>query len=396
MITWSSIGQIEAPDSSSVLTDVTGWLADSGCTLQEGPYAGGVRHYYDWLAHRWGNLYNEITGYAVSLWVRLYGYTGLERYLHLAEQSAAYLRSIQVQNGPTRGAVPLGLDPETGQTIPECYTFDTAICVAGWADLCAATGNYEWQECIERGLSWLLTLQATEGLFRARVHLNGESLASELGFAGDGGCLHGKHTLALLRSNRLCPHPEWQQAAIKVADWVLGLQAEDGAFWANAERRYVFTHAHCYALEGLLFAAAELGREDYHRAAVRGARWLAQVQLPDGSLARFYKVRRPGRAWLERWNPVRALDATAQAVRIWRVLAEREEGDFREHADRAWAFLTAQQWQEHPDPAVRGAFPYQLRGRWKAPRIHTWVNQFALSAGWMSQPGQKGSVEDLF
>jgi hypothetical protein len=91
----------------------------------------------------------------------------------------------------------------------------------------------------------------------------------------------------------------------------------DGRRFRNvvqSDKTYV--HAHCYALEGLLGVCAnhdaaidEKRRRACASALAAGAKWLSDIQRPDGAVPAWHDRRRssgPGRA-----------DATAQAVVIW-------------------------------------------------------------------------------
>jgi hypothetical protein len=132
---------------------------------------------------------------------------------------------------------------------------------------------------------------------------------------------------ALLRAERLFgPLPGLGDAVAACASAALRAQDDDGRFRIHAASPLTYTHSHCYAVEGLLMAAAISGK---HRAeAAAGAAWLTTAQRPDGGLLAWHDGCAPG-------GPPRA-DATAQALRIW-VLAGRER--FAGPAARAWAFL---------------------------------------------------------
>jgi hypothetical protein len=101
------------------------------------------------------------------------------------------------------------------------------------------------------------------------------------------------------------------------------VQEPDGRFRAHALTTRTYVHSHCYAVEGLLMAAAG-SASGAHQAeltdrARAGASWLAAVQQASGGLAAWHDGRSAS-------GPVRA-DATAQALRIWTLVDPDVYGD---------------------------------------------------------------------
>ena len=97
----------------------------------------------------------------------------------------------------------------------------------------------------------------------------------------------------------------------------LALQDDDGRFRIHGASSQTYAHSHCYAVEGLLMMAdAGFGGHDDE---IRlGAEWLSTAQAPDGSV----------RAWHDgvRANGPERLDASAQAVRIFRIVDGEQFG----------------------------------------------------------------------
>lgn len=141
----------------------------------------------------------------------------------------------------------------------------------------------------------------------------------------------------------------------------------DGRFviYAGDARSYV--HATCYALEGLLLLqrVAPPPRRDELAALLRaGARWLADVQRPDGALHAWHN----GQVG---WGPAPA-DIVAQSVRLWAAL-DREA--FAAPIARGLTRLAALQ-------APEGGLRY-LPG---SSDINTWCTIFAAQAVLWSRP----------
>jgi rhamnogalacturonyl hydrolase YesR len=84
---------------------------------------------------------------------------------------------------------------------------------------------------------------------------------------------------------------EYRQRAVRMADWLLGLQLEGGAFpigplWPDWDRApLVFDTGQI--IHGLVRAFEETKRSQYADSAIRASRWLAEIQEGDGSWRRF-------------------------------------------------------------------------------------------------------------
>jgi hypothetical protein len=178
---------------------------------------------------------------------------------------------------------------------------------------------------------------------------------------------------------------------------VLGLQDARGGFHATPRARGVVTHAHCYAVEGLFYAAAVLETPRWADAALRGARWLLSKQHPDGWVAIAYDRRwwTLGRRALEVLRPVGVLDATAQAARLW-MIAAGSSGDaaFGSAARRACRFIEEQQCRDGRDPAALGGLPYSPGH----PMLLAWPAMFAAQALQAAAAGSdtRTLIDELF
>jgi hypothetical protein len=128
-----------------------------------------------------------------------------------------------------------------------------------------------------------------------------------------------------------------------------------GRFKVNHENPVTYTHAHCYALEGLL----ALAQPPFIRRVLReGAEWLAAVQRPEGGLC----------AWHDgaRAYGLQRADATAQAIRIWVAVDRRR---FAPQIDAALEFLMCVQ-------APEGGLYYEEGSH----DVNSWATIFAIQA----------------
>lgn len=80
----------------------------------------------------------------------------------------------------------------------------------------------------------------------------------------------------------------YRDSVEKLLAWLLRLQLNNGAFRARKGDNYIFHHAYCYALEGLLYAWHVLGDDKYLDTIVEGAAWLARTQHKSGGIPEKY------------------------------------------------------------------------------------------------------------
>lgn len=388
----------EVFDTAEMEKSLLSWLLDSGVCLQDPahPACGGVHAGYDVRSRRWLFVYCEITGYAVSLLCALHLATGENRYLDAAKVSARFLLRHQT---PATGSFPEGLQAADLAPMPRHYSFDAAMCIQGLLDLYAITRDIELFDASKAAGEWLLTMQDPSGFFLSNFDSE-TGLREHPGpyFHEDAGCLHAKHAIALLKLYSATKDCRYEHAARKVCDWVLSLQEEDGAFWANPTRSHVFAHAHCYATEGLLFACDQLGSSTYQAAVDRSCAWLEKAEDKRYGILGTQKIAlgfSPSEArashdvfgLFRRLHPRReiATDATVQAARLF--LYRRLRGDDDQGAEKATRILRAL----IPNVMYRGSLKNAQGGLYArfdislgwvraSPIIATWGILFAVQA----------------
>lgn len=345
----------EVFNSAEVGKSLLSWLLDSGVCLWDPahPACGGVHAGYDVRSRRWLFVYCEITGYAISMLCALHQATGEKSHLDAAKVSARFLLRHQTpaNGGPAAGSFPEGLQVADLTPMPRHYSFDAAMCIQGLLDLYAITRDIDLLDASKAAGDWLLTMQDPSGFFLSKFDSE-TGLREHPGpfFHEDAGCLHAKHAIALLKLYSATKDERYERAARKVCDWVLSLQEEDGAFWANPTRSHVFAHAHCYATEGLLFACDQLGSSTYQAVVDRSCAWLEKAADKRYGILGTQKIA-PGFSPSEarashdvfglfrRLHPRReiATDATVQAARLF--LYRYLRGDDDQGAEKATRIL---------------------------------------------------------
>jgi hypothetical protein len=320
------------------------WFLHSPIGVADGSYLAFYRSSYR------GPVYGEMTAYAISMACIWYRRSGDERFLERARRSAAYL--VKVAQPGVRG-------PSDGRA----YTFDTGIMASGLLDLYAITAEEYYLAEARRRLDWLRSL-TKNGSLPATVPEQAGSPLPQDAWSLRRSVHLAKVALPFLKGWRATRDERDRESARHLLTWALSCQSPEGRFYIDPSARASMTHAHCYATEALLhgvWAAPELGLS---ASLQRAAAWLAQAQNDDGSFYKWYGIDGPGGHILR----TKVSDATAQALRIWRVM-----GAHGDNAARAEAYLRS---VAAPDGGlanhVRRLGPIQ----WRQRRIYAWPTFF--------------------
>lgn len=393
-----------APSTASDSRPVERAIDDLDAFLHSSPILnrdGSVNSGYDWISRSYPFVYHEITGYAISVAVNCHAWWGRPRHRQIADDAVAYLEDLSRMARTGIGGIPHKRDPRTGRISHRYYAFDNAIILQGLAAYQAAYPSERVLSFLRNLAGWLVgDMQQEDGSFLGYLDESGGRLHTLHSFEADRGCLHAKHAIGLLRAAELTGDRRFSDSAVKVCDWVLGLQGADGLFWTNTLRNQVFTHAHCYAVEGLLFAHHATGDRRYLEAAARGADALAAIQRASGALPHTPRDRRPlrysFRSVLYRGTTT---DATSQAVKIWLALDLLGGSDrYRDRRDAACGWLRTQQApMDAGDERMRGGLYYHKRDFYFPRRLHrdmnTWPSQFAIGALMSQEAWRKGELD---
>jgi hypothetical protein len=318
-------------------------------------------------------VYPEITAYAVSVGCVWFRRTGDARYLERARRCAEFMIRLAQPGVP-------------GPEEERVYLFDTGILVSGLVDLFAVTSENRFREEAIKRLDWMLG------------HFDGHSFAathpesrSPSGLWQHRRSVHlGKLALPLLKVWRVTGNQAYRDGADALLDWALALQEPDGRFRIGQGERATMTHPHCYVSEALLYAAWALKNSTFHAAVMRAAAWLARVQNLDGSFYKWYPHKPHGSGihrLLSRVARTKVSDATAQSLRLWRLLGVHEL-----EAERAARYLLARE-------AADAGLPNHVRTlggiQWRQGRVYAWPTFFWHHALTI-QHGEGARAEEMF
>ena len=237
-------------------------------------------------------LYEESTGYLLTLLCFLYEKTGEPRFRCEAERCARALceRLANKKGCGKNGAV---------------YLFDTAICRRALGVFTQVFPN----ESIENKDRIIESLEkiATSLLHRRLACEPAENSDLPVHWSGT----FNIHMIKVLA--QLLPWNENDDFKADINDIVKTFIREcfkDGIFYLDDQKKEAYLHPHCYAVEGLLAIKDSLGM-NVSEVLDNCGRKLASLQLENGGLPSCWPTHNP---------PKLACDTTSQAVRIWQIL----------------------------------------------------------------------------
>ena len=329
--------------------------------ILSGPLAGGLRETFNIDRETYDFVYSETTGYLITYFVNRYRLSNNPADLERARLAAQF-----IIDHLDKGRIPFSYSLTEGIPDQRAFTFDNAICLGGLLDLYRIDPVVTYLAAAKTMAAWILAMVGDNHNFRAYEKLpTGEINHPGTNFADDGSCIHLKETISLFKMSTvdatLCPSSRAVNILNKNADF----QREDGGFTVDRNGSRVFSHAHCYATEGYLYGYLATKNDSYKKIVERAARYLTASQAKDGGIFQYDQT------------GIRASDATAQAVRIWRSLdLINDQQEFAPSIGKALTYLERmlagkQKWAVL---YTRGRF-----GR-RSPLAFTWVNMFTESA----------------
>ncbi len=281
-------------DFSNILERITNWILDSGIHSRH-VFRNADAFYESFHSgkKKYSFLYCEITGYAINFFLNLYKIKQEENFLNTAKKAGNFLVRFQAKEGNLRGAIPWNVN-EDGKAHHLYYSFDTGVCLNGLADLYMVTGEKQYLQSAVMAADWLIgQAQNDDGSYRAvfdRIQNVFNSFMLLKYWSGDRGCLHIKNIRGLIKTYKISRNEEYLKSIRKTMSWSKKMQDEDGSFPATQGKDFIFTHSHCYAIEGIISAFIFCNDTECRRQILAAADWLLKTQNRDGSFYDYYHL----------------------------------------------------------------------------------------------------------
>lgn len=354
------------------------WLSNSGVQSVE----GGFYACYDIETDDYPFLCPRITSYAIQLLSRLYGLDNKVIYLAKAVKAGDWLLNFQKNNGLFACKY---FDPsKTDQYTGPFYVFDAGLIACGLLDLYKVTSKNKYLKAALKTIDASLNLQKPNGLFTAGLCSNGH-LLDEHYWRQRSSCHHLKMILPLLKLYKLTDDKKYLDSARRLLRWGCTLQLPSGRFAVFAGSNDTYTHAHCYALEGLVVAYKFFGNTNLD-IALRinwGINWLLSEQNSDGSIWNYTG---------QHGNKVKDSKALSQALRL---LLLRKKGFTltekilaKEQIQKGFAFLGKMQCFDAKSKAQGGISYGELNGK-THKTICACATIFAIHAALLTELSKK-------
>jgi hypothetical protein len=255
-----SVGQRPVGSNEAHAKAAIDWIARA----QDATPNGGVSSTYNVLFMRWGASYPETTGYIIPSMFDYFHTTGDDQYKQRGLRMADWEVSVQMESGAFQSG-DLDVLPQ------KPAIFNTGQVLSGLTRAYIETKEHKYKEATERGASWLLECQDTDGAWRRNL----SALTTNPVHV-----YNARTAWALLQAHRITLKEIYLAAAVKNIDWVLTQQQANGwfqnaAFNINEEPPL---HTIAYTIEGILECGVYLGSGAYIDAARIMNQYLKSMQ----------------------------------------------------------------------------------------------------------------------
>lgn len=294
-----------------LVDSVADWMTQSGIQSPE----GGVYAWYNMLTDKHSYLYSEITGYAITAFLYLHKLYGHKEYLKRAERAADWI----IQNALSDcGGVKTRyftdektIDEHTSFSGGNIFSFDTAMVLYGFSNLYKLTNRQDYLDQSIRMADFLVdTMQKDDGSFTAIYNEKEGSVPnSTKKWSTQSGSFHAKNALGLVAIHEITRVEKYKEAALRVCDFALTRQEENGRFVTDTASLATHLHPHCYSIEGLSFVGSSFKVEKYVKAAEKATYWALSRTDDSGINETYYPT-------TDSFSSFQRSDVLAQVIRM--------------------------------------------------------------------------------
>ena len=319
------------------------WLTSSGlCILDKSDVnVGAVHSFYETKKKKYGFLYPEITGYYISTMKFLYKNEKSEDYLEIAKESGRWLIDLIDKYG----YVIQGINTNKGNN-EIIYSFDTSICAKGFLDLYEITDDQKYSIYAKKLLDWIYSdCVESDGTVKPIMDLKSKKFTETSTWFMKKGCFGIKIAMPFLQYEN-SKNPQFRETASKICDLFTKFQNSNGSFAVHIGGNSVSLHAHCYALEGLIYAYHFLQEPKYLESCKKALDWAIGIMDNDGSIP----------SWINFNYVSKACYPAAQLIRILILVSKLENNqEYKNAASKLTNFILTLQ-SNSIDSKMNGGF----------------------------------------
>lgn len=333
------------------LQHATKWLTSSGIINNCGILRNGVNAWYDIGKKKYSFIYSESTGYLISLFMYLTKVypTNRENYVSISLKLLEWLKTTY-KSGLFSSKYFYNLNTFEKKK----YTFDAAICGTAIISLYKITDDDNLLLMIKEIANRLVDLSRNGTV----LPLVPEKYISTK-WSEKFNIHHNKLAIFLISAGKLLERQDLLTLANDISNKIVKSQNSEGYFLFYSDR-YNY-HAHCYACEGLLYAARVLLCEEYEKAAIKGLKLIANLQKKNGLISQTQPE-----------NGDFTIDVLSQAIQLWTAY---NPVIFKVNINLGINALLKFQ-KISSDIRIHGGFPYSM----KINHVNSWVTIFAIKA----------------
>ncbi|UCE95802.1 MAG: hypothetical protein JSV51_08870 [Candidatus Bathyarchaeota archaeon] len=364
----STIGTELRKETGLDIDSAIDWIINSGIQKRNGSFYA----WYDLEKRNYSFSYPEVTGYAIQLLTRLYKVGKNDDFLDKAIAAGEWISNIWKKNGCLYSKY----YERTCEWDRSQYVFDVGICLSSLLELCEETSDMKYAEVAMEMGNWILMLQTEDGSFFAGLDSE-ENLINTPHWSQTKGCHHLKVALALLKLFERTQERKYRRSIRKLLEWGIRLQSPSGGFSSFAGNKETYAHAHCYAVEGMLFSSRlfnAIANPSLFEHSIYAASWLSKAQNEDGSIWNWHNSKR---------EKMKVSDALSQAIRIWAIaknqINENKTTKLSYSIRKGLDFLRTMQCLSGNRHSY-GGIHYAQQNDVKVPHINTWATLFAINA----------------
>ena len=336
------------------------WLTSSGVQNEK----GGFYAWYDTEKQEYSFVYPEITGYAIQILTRLNKQTNEEKYLRKAIKAGNWLLQEQKQDG----SFYCKYYPEQKRD-KTFYVFDAGIISCGFLDLYKTTSADKYLKAATKTMDLALNFQNPDGSFKAGRTPEGNTV-NVAHWSQTSSCHHLKMLQPLLRLYKITQNQKYLDASTKLLEWGLKLQLPTGRFVTFLGSQDTYTHANCYALEGLVCASRYFDGANRARIISRvslGVNWLLEHQNMDGSIWNWNGTHE---------NKAKVSEALAQTIRLVHLTEKVDQKNYEQILKGLW-FLKKMQ-RVNQEEQINGGIGYAQTPNRQPKDVNTCATIFAI------------------
>ena len=358
---------------STSYENVKNWILNSGLVISHpnNENYGAVHSFLDKKNEKFGFLYPEITGYAVSTFCFLYQLEKNDQYIKLAKASSNWIIGIFEKFG----GIIHGLEDENNSRKQLAYSFDTAICTKGLLDCFKLTKDERFLDYAKKLVEWLKGAITIQGTILPYMELkSNEFRESDEVWYKKSGCLHIKTSIPFVQLHQITKDKSYLDSAIKICNTYSRFQNQDGSFSLHENVKTINLHTMSYALEGLLYIFSVTKNEEYLQSIEKALDWCANQIGDDGSIG----------LWFNSKYKSKAVYPIAQIIRLMILLDKFHNNDkYIKNVLKLHSFMISLQANDS-NQKVNGGFYeefYKSMFSWKKrEKLNSWGSLFAIQA----------------